>query len=372
MGSIRKLARKVEEGLTQALPKLRKTISRKLSLAVAAMIEARTANTAMIANTLPLETEQPDNRQQWMRRLLMNTLLDCATIMEPFARALLREAADQGRTVLLSMDQTEIGARFAVLVVSVRVGDRSLPLAWYAEAGEANIGFAGQQMLLERVLGWLPANTPVLLSADRFYPSARLILWLQAHRWQYRLRLKGNLSLDVGQPGISTTGELAAGNRERYAPKARLFESGIETHIGVLHEPDHPEPWIIAMDCKPTRAAVLDYGARWCIEPMFSDFKTRGFGLSDTQLTDPERLERLMLIMALAMYWCVRTGRDDATYHPTTAEKNALEQRDPDHWSLKQAYRSMLSWFTRGLRLLLRRAQNNALIPVFFSSVWAN
>lgn len=372
MGSVRKLARKVEEGLTQALPTLRKTISRKLSLAVAAMIEARTANTAMIANMLPLATEQPDHRQQWMRRLLMNELLDCATIMEPFACALLREAGDQGRTVLLSMDQTEIGARFAVLVVSVRVGDRSLPLAWYAEAGEANIGFAGQQMLLERVRGWCPANIPVLLSADRFYPSARLILWLQIHGWQYRLRLKGNLSLDVGRPDIGTTGELAQGMRERYAPKARLFESGIETNIGVLHEPGHPEPWIIAMDCKPTKAAVLDYGARWCIEPMFSDFKTRGFGLEDTQLTDPERLERLMLIMALAMVWCVRAGRDDAENNPTTGEKHARAQRDPDHWSLRQIYRGMLSWFTRGLRLLLRRAQNDAPIPAFFGSGCAN
>ena len=70
------------------------------------------------------------------------------------------------------------------------------------------------------------------------------------------------------------------------------------------------------MDGKPNKAAVLDYGARWCIEPMFSDFKTRGFGLEDTQLTDPERLERLMLIMALAMYWCVRTGREEPSNVP--------------------------------------------------------
>jgi len=51
------LARKVEEGLKQALPKLRTTISRKLSLAVAAMNEVRTANTAMLANIAPLKTE---------------------------------------------------------------------------------------------------------------------------------------------------------------------------------------------------------------------------------------------------------------------------------------------------------------------------
>ena len=29
---------------------------------------------------------------------------------------------------------------------------------------------------------------------------------------------------------------------------------------------------------------TLEYSARWGIEPMFSDFKSRGFGIEDTQL----------------------------------------------------------------------------------------
>jgi hypothetical protein len=44
--------------------------------------------------------------------------------------------------ILLSMDQTDLGDRFAVMIISVRSGDRSLPLVWRIEEGEANIGFA--------------------------------------------------------------------------------------------------------------------------------------------------------------------------------------------------------------------------------------
>jgi hypothetical protein len=95
----------------------------------------------------------------------------------------------------------------------------------------------------------------------------------------------------------------------------------VPTPIGVLHEAGHAEPWIIAMNCPPTRARVLDYGLRWGIEPMFSDFKSRGFGLEETQLQVPERLDRLILVMALAMYGCVRCGRDDAFQAPTPTEK---------------------------------------------------
>jgi len=48
---------------------------------------------------------------------------------------------------------------------------------------------------------------------------------------------------------------------------------------------------------------VLDDGARWVIEPTFSDFKSRGFKLEDSQLEHAERLERLILIMSRAMTW---------------------------------------------------------------------
>lgn len=72
----------------------------------------------------------------------------------------------------------------------------------------------------------------------------------------------------------------------------------------------------------PSRAAVLDYAARWAIEPMFSDFKERGFDLEGAQLWHADRLERLVLIMALAIHWGVRVGQDDALNRPTPLEKN--------------------------------------------------
>jgi hypothetical protein len=300
----------------------------KLSLAVGAMIEVRTPNTAELANVLPLPTERQDMREQWLRRLLKNPRLESPTILEPFARAELAEAARNGQTVILSLDQTDLGNRMAVLMLAVRVGDRSLPLAWWVEAGAANIGFAGQQVVLERVRAWLPVGAPVLLLADRFYPSAELFDWLHRHGWRYRLRLKGNLSVDTGDRE-ATTGALAEGVSERYLADVRLFRSGVPTNLGILHEAGHEKPWIIAMDCQPTKATVLDYGARWAIEPTFSDFKSRGFDLEASQLEHADRLERLILIMALAMYWCVRVGRDEALHRPSPLEKKLRRRPTP-------------------------------------------
>src|SRR3954470_9222711 len=56
--------------------------------------------------------------------------------------------------------------------------------------------------------------------------------------------------------------------------------------------------------------------------PLFSDFKSRGFGLEDSQIRLPGRLDRLILVMALALFWAVSTGMWDAANRPTRAEKN--------------------------------------------------
>lgn len=329
MGTVKKLAEEVQHGLDEALPKLRKTVVRKLALAVGAMIEGQTPSTVELANLLPLETERQDMREQWLRRLLKTPLLNGAVIMEPFARRELAEAGKNGQTILLSLDQTDLGNRMALLMVGLCIGGRALPLAWLAEAGAANIGFEAQKQLLERVLTWIPAGAKVLLLADRFYPSHGLFEWLHARQWQYRLRLKGNVLADPGYGDEVTIGDLAQGVTERYLPKVRLFAHGVMTNLGILHEAGHPEAWIIAMDCPPTRAAVLDYGARWGIEPMFSDFKSRGFELEDSQLEHADRLERLVLIMALSMHWCVHVGRHDAANNPTPLEKKRESKAIP-------------------------------------------
>ena len=54
---------------------------------------------------------------------------------------------------------------------------------------------------------------------------------------------------------------------------------------------------------------------------MFSDFKSRGFGLEQTHLRYPDRLARLILVMSLALYWAVSTGLWDQVNNPTPAEK---------------------------------------------------
>ena len=82
----------------------------------------------------------------------------------------------------------------------------------------------------------------------------------------------------------------------------------MKTHLGILHEQGYPEPWIIALSEPPTKGRVLDYGMRGGREPMCSDCKSRGFGTTQTQRPHADRIERLILVLTVALYWAASTG----------------------------------------------------------------
>jgi hypothetical protein len=168
----------------------------------------------------------------------------------------------------------------------------------------------------------LPEGVPVLLIGDRFYGTAALIRWCQEHGWQYRLRLQDNLILRH-EGGEISTGEAAEAGLTSLL-NAELNERGVQTHIGILHEKGHHEPWIIALSEPPSKGRVLDDGRRWGIEPLFSDFQSCGFGITQTQLQHADRIERLILILTVALYWAASTGMAP----PETPPKHTPKKRN--------------------------------------------
>src|SRR5512143_686075 len=318
---ITRIAESLSAALKQRLPRQRKTQREKLALLIGTMLDVRSANLMDLAAGLPLEADRTDMRYQWIARLLGNLLVISDEIMEPFAREVLEQAASWGEPLVLILDQSKVSERHQVLMLALRFGERALPLAWRVEATDGAIGFEVQKALLEAVAPWIPAGAAVRLMGDRFYGTADLIGWCQERTWGNRLRQKGNLNV-VDGTDVTTTGRCAK-ERIFYLEDVELTAKRARTHIGIIHDPGHAEPWIIAMSDRPSYLRTLEYGERWGIEPMFSDFKSRGFGIEDTQIRYPDRLDRLILVMALALYWAVSTGCWDAAHHPTPNEKKA-------------------------------------------------
>ena len=165
VGGIARQAEGIAEELRRRLPAQRKTQRDKLALPVATMLHARTANLMALSASLPLETERADMRYQWTARFIDNEHVVCDEVMEPFAREVLTKAAEAGRITLI-MDQTKASDRHQILMLSLRFGERALPLAWRVEASEGAIGLGCRKALLAAITPWLPPGADVCLMGD--------------------------------------------------------------------------------------------------------------------------------------------------------------------------------------------------------------
>ncbi len=321
---------------------------RRLGLAnlVSCMLSERTANLMVLAATLPRPIKHNEKRYQYISRFLASDEVDVTLVMASYGRELCENMTAYGEQLLLILDQSKVGNGFEVLMVSVSMGGRSLPLLWYVKKTKGAIGFSEEKQLLEKVYQMLSEDFSILLMADRFYGTPSMVEWCQNHQWSYRIRLKGNLIFQ--HQGGEITGRDAAALGVKISNGACFNEKEVKTNIGILQDPGYDEPWIVALDCPASEYKTRDYGIRWGIEPMFSDFKTRGFGITETQLEHADRIERLILVMALAMYWSTSAGMSDETPLPKSPSKR---------------FRSWCSLFTTGLRLIIRVIRHGLPVP---------
>ena len=133
MTGIERVADSIKAEFEQLLPGQRKTQRGKLSLLVATMLDARSANLMDLATALPLEADRTDMRYQWIARFLANPLVDPDAVMAPFARQVLERLVGGGEPLALILDQSKVSDRHQVLMLAVRFGERALPLAWRVE-----------------------------------------------------------------------------------------------------------------------------------------------------------------------------------------------------------------------------------------------
>ena len=324
--------RQIWADLQNRFPTQRKTQRDKLSILVATMLEVKSANLMELGAGLPIETTNSLSRFQWIKRFLGNELVDVDAVMGSFSREALALASANGQQPVLIIDQSTISQhdRHELVMVALRVRKRAIPIAWGVYKASGSLGWKEQSEVLETARSFLPDGCKPMLMGDRFYGNGETISWCQTHGWDYCLRLKGSLVLTPDLEtapdqerifydpstdpksayhfsGRCTINALWAAGEHQFQG-AYLTRRRIQTNIQMLKDKKSKEPWFIATSKEASPQTAREYGKRWGIEAMFSDFKSRGFGLTQSQLRSPGKLSCLILIMAFALYWAVSTG----------------------------------------------------------------
>jgi len=208
--------------------------------------------------------------------------------------------------LVVALDWTELPEERRMLMAAATLCGRAVPLAWTVmhrsqfTPDRKSQNQAEEQLILrlkEAIGDW-----PWVLVADRGFARADLFAKLRSWDIRYVIRAASNVWADT--KGFS--GPL--GNVPRRARTARLYP-GVRYHksrrvpvnLVLVHREPAPEPWYLVTNMEGTARGVEKlYRRRMWIEECFRDAKG-GMGLGKLWLAEVERIERLLIVMAVVM-----------------------------------------------------------------------
>lgn len=294
---------------------------------------------------LPHEAK-PESVGQQFRRWLKNKHVDERMVYDPIAREILEKI--RYRRIRVQIDRVQIKTRQNVLMMSVWYRQRAVPLAWICLSHRGHSKQSHWEELLDYLQTILPDERSVIVLADREFGNPRRLGYVERKGWDYAIRLKGNCCFydpSWGQPfDWWQVHQISPRPGNRYAiPDLRLGMSEFfPFHLACAWAIGSDEPWLIATNLDTPIHALKEYARRFGCEELFSDLKKRGFNWEDSRIHSPQRLARLLLALALLVFFLLALGRQ------LRLQQLDLELTSPSH-------RTRLSLFQTARRWLLRR-----------------
>jgi hypothetical protein len=325
--------------------------TRVVNLAALALgiVRSKSLQVGQILTALPVAGTR-DTLKKRMQRFLRNPSVEVELYYAPLARRILQRLASGGARIHLTIARTEWGT-VNLLYICVGWRGRALPLLW-GMRGPGASSFAEQKELLAVVAKWLPRRAEVLLLGDREFGTGVLAQWALHQGWGVCLRLRAHEYVcRAGAPYFETLPLVLPGERRLWSHVAFTQKHAVAgLNLAMYWAPVAAEPWYLLTTEPTSKRACSSYQKRFRIEEMFKDFKNngRGFGLELTGVRHADRLERLLLALALVYTWLLLWG----AHVIATGQQQVVDNvRNP-----------RLSLFQTGLRFVLRLWQQGQLV----------
>jgi hypothetical protein len=239
--------------------------------------------------------------------------------MAPVTRAMVRAVcgSKESRPVV-AFDWTEIG-EYYLLVASVVLKRRAIPVAWLAIGAwkfndRRRSRNHAEEVLIERVHEAMAGRRWTLLG-DRGFARAELFRTLNA--WKVRFVIRALSTVTVQYKGFSgPLGNVprAPQSIERFKQIAYRGRRPVEVDLVVTHAEPAPEPWYLITNVPNKAEVVRLYRRRMWVEECFRDQKTT-LGMKRLNLAEPERVERMMILVAITLLVAMLTAEQYRQRH---------------------------------------------------------
>lgn len=324
---------------------------------VVGLLLGRSPALSQMANYLPMKTAA-ESRVTLIRRWLTNGHIEVAAFYEPILKHILRDWAAVDAYVILDGGMV-FGDHWQIFRLSLQHGYRAIPLAWMVVPGKGLTQVEKLTAMLSRVATLLRRRVKrVVFLADRGFRDCDWAKLCGKLGWQYAIRIANNTYLTLADGRTGRIDVLVPQGQNRYFHNVWLTQDAqLLTNVSVtwtLDEKGQTELVAVISDRPACRLRLSEYARRMSIEQSFRDDKSGGFEMGHIQLQHAERIERLLLAMAIATLWCHELGED------------LLNDGDAARRQIDPGPTRELSVFQLGLRWLKRTvATNIGALPMF-------
>jgi len=300
-------------------------------------------------------TKAQSVERRW-QRLIGNPRIRVKSLYIPLLMGAIKNWKFQ--RLYLALDTTMLWNRFCIIHLSIVCGGRAVPFLWKVlEHKSSTVAFEEYKLILRLAQRLLSGYSNIMLLADRGFGNHELVNWLQNSSWHYCLRLPCDVTLHGARRHPI---EL----RYLYPPKSEAvfyrhvglwLDGKLRCNIVLANVKGVKEPWAVITDEKPSLQTLWQYALRFRIEELFLDSKSGAFQLEESRIRNCKSLERLYLVVALALLF--------ATAHGMTIQLNGLRQTVDPHWKRGLSY---LKIGLRWLKGVLHKGRD-LLSPLAFS-----
>jgi hypothetical protein len=283
-------------------------------------------------------TKAQSVERRW-QRLVRNQRIRVKSLYIPLVMGAIKHWKSQ--RLYLALDTTMLWNRFCIIHLSIVCGGRAVPFLWKVlEHKSSTVAFKEYKLMLRLGQRLLSSYSDVMLLADRGFSNHELINWLQNSSWHYCLRLPCDVILHGARRHPIELKYL-------YPPKSQAvfyhhvglwLDGELHCNIVLANVRGVKEPWAVITDEEPNLQTLWQYGLRFRVEELFLDSKSGAFEFEESKIRNPQSLERLYLVVALALLF--------STAHGMTVQLNGLRRAVDPHW------KRGLSYLKIGLRWL--------------------
>lgn len=312
---------------------------------VVGLIQSHSVHLSEVAQHIPSEAQAPGRIAQ-VRRWLSNKFIKVADFYRPLITPAIQ--AWQDKNVFLILDGCGVNHEaLQFFRLSLSHCYRAVPLAWLVVARAGLIQVEACEALFEQVVRLLPAVASVTFLADRGFRDTDWAEKCLKLNWNYLIRVANNTYVTLADGRQLSIQQLnVPQGRCRYFAQVRLTQSKMfQCNLMVTWTtPKKPgektELCAVITNLRPCYLHLKWYLKRMHVEESFRDDKSGSFDLGATKLRDAERLNHLLLAVAVATLWIYEIGEQ-------VLRKGERSEIDP-------GYKRQLSVFQIGRRKLQR------------------